>query len=201
VYRNSRAGIYATVYFPFLQGGGLGSSFRITSNIAIDGQSARRALAGALSQVDSRLSFSFRDLADQVRASVAQERLVAMLSGFFGALALLLAGIGLYGVTSFAVNQRRTEIAVRMALGATAATVVRMVLRRAALLLVIGVVIGVGLSVWAAKFVGALLFGLIPRDPSTFVVAAAALAAAALIAGWLPARRAAGLDPTAVLRE
>lgn len=201
VYRNSRAGVYAAVYFPFLQGGGLSSSFRITSNLAIDRQSARRALADALSQVDSGLSFSFRDLSDQVRASVAQERLVAMLSGFFGALALLLAGIGLYGVTSYAVNQRRTEIAVRMALGATSTTVLRMVLARATALVLIGVAIGAGLSVWAAKFVGALLFGMTPRDPFTFGAAAAVLAATALVAGWIPARRAARLDPTAVLRE
>jgi predicted permease len=201
VYRNSRAGIYATVYFPFLQAGGVGSSFRITANSAIDRQSARRALADALSRVDGRLSFSFRDLSDQVRASVAQERLVAILSGFFGALALLLAGIGLYGVTSYGVNQRRTEIAVRMALGATSTAVVRMVLVRAAWLVAIGVVIGGGLSVWAAKFVGALLFGLTPRDPMTIGAAALMLAAAAFAAGWLPARRAARLDPTAVLRE
>ncbi|TAK17960.1 MAG: ABC transporter permease [Acidobacteria bacterium] len=201
VYRNSRAGIYATAYFPFLQGGGVSSSFRISSNIATDRPSARRALASALTQVDGRLSYSFRDLSDQVRASMAQERLVAMLSGFFGALALLLAGIGLYGVTSYAVNQRRTEIAVRIALGATATSVVRMVLGRTGWLVATGVIIGAGLSYWAAKFVGALLFGLTPRDPMTLAMALVALASIGVLAAWLPARRAARMDPSSALRD
>ncbi|MEO6222947.1 MAG: FtsX-like permease family protein, partial [Vicinamibacterales bacterium] len=204
VYRNARAGVYATAYRPFLQGspdGAISASVKVTAQLGIDSLAARSALTEALSQVDSRLSFSFRDLSDQVRVSTSQERLVAMLSGFFGVLALLLAGMGLYGVTSYAVDQRRSEIAVRMALGATGTTVVRMVLARASALVMIGVLIGIGLSMWASKFVGKLLFGLTPRDPATMTMAIVALVVIGAVAAWLPARRASRLDPTAVLRE
>src|SRR5205814_9724174 len=132
----------------------------------------------------------FRPLADQVDASLTQERVIAMLAGFFGVLALLLAGLGLYGVTSYAVSRRRTEIGIRMALGAAPKSVVRLVLSRVSLLVGAGVVVGVGVSMWASTFVGALLYGLEPRDPLTLIGAAAVLAAVGALAGWLPARRA-----------
>ena len=106
------------------------------SPAAAGAQRRCRALAG----VDPDLALTFRPLADQVNASLTQERVVAMLSGFFGALALLLAGLGLYGVTSYAVNRRRTEIGVRMALGAAPAGVVRLVSARVSLLVGLGVV-------------------------------------------------------------
>ncbi|MBP6716750.1 MAG: ABC transporter permease, partial [Acidobacteria bacterium] len=201
VYRNARSGVYATIYLPLPQAGSLGSGFALTANIAGDRAATRRAIAEALTQSDSRLAFTMRDYSDQVRASVGQERLVAMLSGFFGALALLLAGLGLYGVTSYSVNRRRSEIAVRMALGATASGVVAMVLRRVGWLVATGIVIGLGLTFWAATFAGSLLFGLKPRDPLTFVGAALMLFVTGIAAGWLPARRAAKLDPTVVLRD
>jgi predicted permease len=200
IYRSVRAGVVPTTYFPYQQLGRPGTTFAITSDVG-DSSQARRALAGTLAGLDARLSFAHRDLNEQVRSTMAQERLVAVLSGFFGALALLLAAIGLYGVTSFAVSRRKSEIAVRMALGAPASAVVRMVLRSAGLLLIAGAVAGVGLALWASKFLGALLFGLTPRDPMTIGLALAVLAAAALAAAWLPARRAARLDPTVVLRQ
>jgi predicted permease len=200
IYRNVRAGVVPTTYFPFQQLGRPGTSFNLTTDV---GQSAeaRRALAASLAGLDARVSFAHRDLNEQVRATMAQERLVAVLSGFFGALALLLAGLGLYGVTSFAVSRRTNEIAVRMALGAPASSVVRMVLRSAGLLLAAGAVAGIALALWTSTFVGSLLFGLTPRDPFTIGAAVAALAVTALVAAWLPARRAARLDPTAVLRQ
>jgi ABC-type antimicrobial peptide transport system permease subunit len=124
-----------------------------------------------------------------------------MLSGFFGALALLLAGLGLYGVTTHAVARRRTEIGIRMALGATPAGVVRLVLSRVSLLVGLGIFLGAGLSLWASTFVEALLYGLAPRDPATLVGSAAILAGVGAIAGWLPAHRASRIDPAAVLRD
>jgi ABC-type antimicrobial peptide transport system permease subunit len=124
-----------------------------------------------------------------------------MLSGFFGGLALLLAGIGLYGVTAYSVGRRRREIGIRMALGARPASVVRMVVSRVALLVGIGILIGTAVSLWAAQFVDKLLFGLKPRDPLTLAAAAFVLVAVGALAGWLPARRAARIDPAAVLRE
>lgn len=160
-----------------------------------------RSVAAAIGRVDRDLSLTFRPLAAQIDGTLAQERIVAMLSGFFGALALLLAAIGLYGVTSYAVSRRRTEIGIRMALGADAGGIVRLVLRRLALLVGAGVIAGAAISVWASRFVGTLLYGLEPRDPATFVSAAAVLMLVGALAGWLPARRAASIDPAQVLRE
>src|SRR5262249_48725599 len=151
--------------------------------------------------VNPGVSMQFRTLGDQVDASLTQERLVAMLSGFFGALALLLAGLGLYGVTSYAVTRRRGEIGIRMALGAAPAGGVRLVLGRVVWLVAIGVTIGVGVSAWASRFVSSLLFGLQPRDPVTLVASVITLAAVGAVAGWLPAWRASRIDPAEVLRE
>jgi putative ABC transport system permease protein len=159
------------------------------------------SVAEALTRVDRDLSFSFRPLADQVKASLIQERMLAMLSGFFGGLALLLAALGLYGVTSYAVSRRRAEIGIRMALGAAPSGVVRLVLTRVTALVAIGVAVGAGVSVWASRFVATLLFGLEPSDPATLVSAAVALAVIGAIAGWLPAYRASRIDPAEVLRE
>src|SRR5206468_4376585 len=140
--------------------------------------------AAAIGAVNPDLALTFRPLTDQISASLSQERIVAMLSGFFGALALLLAGLGLYGVTSYAVTRRRTEIGIRMALGSAPAGVVRLVLRRVSLLIATGIVIGAALSAWAARFVASLLYGLEPRDPISFVSAALTLLAIGATAGW-----------------
>ena len=120
---------------------------------------------------------------------------------FFGGLALLLAALGLYGVTAYAVSRRRTEIGIRMALGAAPSGVTRLMLWRVAWLVAIGVATGAAISLWASKFISTLLYGLEPRDPATFAGAALLLALIGLVAGWLPARRAARIDPTVVLRE
>ena len=154
-----------------------------------------------ISDVNRDLALTFRPLADQVDASLTQERVVAMLAGFFGALALLLAGLGLYGVTSYAVSRRRTEIGIRMALGAQPGSVIRLVLGRVTLLVAIGVAVGAGVSVWASKFVATLLYGLEPRDPLTLIAAAIVLGAVGAAAGWLPAYRASRIDPAEVLRD
>jgi putative ABC transport system permease protein len=160
-----------------------------------------RPLAAAIARVDPKLSLTFRLLSDQVGAAMMRERIVAMLSGFFGFLALFLAGLGLYGVTSHAVNRRRTEIGVRIALGADSKGVVRLVLGRASRLIAVGVVTGAVISLLLARFVEALLYGLPPRDPGTLVGAAAVLVGVGLLAAGLPARRASRIDPAEVLRE
>jgi hypothetical protein len=160
-----------------------------------------RGAAAALTGIDRDLAFAFRPLEDQVNASLAQERMVALLAGFFGALALLLAGLGLYGVTASAVARRRAEIGIRMALGAQPAGVIRLVLSRVAILVGIGIVVGATASVWASRFVSALIFGIQPRDPTTLAAAAVVLAAVGASAGWLPAWRASRTDPAQVLRE
>ena len=132
---------------------------------------------------------------------MAQDRIVAELSGFFGGLALLLAGLGLYGVTSYAVSRRRTEIGIRMALGAAPGGVVRLVLSRVTWLVAIGILVGATLSVWASQFVATLLYGLEPRDPVTLVIAALVLGFVGAAGGWLPAYRASRIDPAEVLRD
>ena len=132
---------------------------------------------------------------------MTQERLIALVSAFFGGLALLLAAVGLYGVVAHAVRARQTEIGLRMALGAAPSSIARLVFARVGLLIAAGLALGVGGSLWAARFVEALLFQLEPRDPVTFAGAAAVLVAVVVLAAWLPAHRAARLDPVRVLRE
>ena len=124
-----------------------------------------------------------------------------MMSGFFGTLALLLAGLGLYGVTSYAVNRRRTELGIRMALGAAPAGVIGLVLRRVGILVATGVLVGGGISWVLARFVSTLLYGLDKHDPLTLAGAAVVLSLIGAVAGWLPARRASRIDPAQVLRE
>jgi predicted permease len=160
-----------------------------------------RSVGAAVNGVNRDLALTYRLLSDQVNASLTQERVVAILSGFFGALALLLAGLGLYGVTSYAVTRRRGEIGIRLALGAAPAGVVRLVLSRVSLLVAAGVVVGAGASVWLSRYVETLLFGLEPRDPATLVSAAATLILVGAVAGWLPAHRASRIDPAQVLRD
>jgi putative ABC transport system permease protein len=160
-----------------------------------------RSVAAAIADVNPNIGLSVHPLTDELDASLTQERVVAILSGFFGAIALLLAALGLYGVTSYAVTRRRTEIGIRMALGATRGSIVAHVLRRVSVLVASGLGIGVVAGLWASRFIEALLYGLKPRDPATFAGAAAVLAFIAFAAAWLPARRAARIDPAIALRE
>jgi ABC-type antimicrobial peptide transport system permease subunit len=155
----------------------------------------------AIGQTNSNIIVQFKTLPSMVRNSLLRERLMATLSGFFGALAALIATIGLYGVMSYTVARRRNEIGIRMALGADRRDVVRMVMREAGMLLVAGVVVGTGLAIAAARTAATLLFGLHPSDPGTLAIAAAALGAIAMLASYLPALRAARLEPTDALRE
>ena len=164
-----------------------------------------RPVADAIGGVDRNLALTFRLMGEQVKASLIQERMIAMLSGFFGALALLLAGLGLYGVTSYAVSRRQTELGIRMALGAAPRGVVRLVLGRVALLVTLGLVAGIALSFAlvrvSAQFVEGLLYGIQLTDPLTFVAAGVILACIGALAGWIPARRASRIDPAVVLRQ
>jgi predicted permease len=160
-----------------------------------------RTIGTAITNVDPNLAFSLRSVRDQVDSSLRQERLVAILSGFFSLSALLLAGIGLYGVTSQAVTSRRVEIGIRMALGARQGEVVRLVLRRVVTLVALGILMGSAFSLWASRFVASLVYGLHPRDPVALAGAATTLAVVAALAGWLPARRASRIDPAVILRE
>jgi putative ABC transport system permease protein len=155
----------------------------------------------AVAAVSPLISIQYLTMTETVQRSLLRERLMATLSGFFGALAALLATVGLYGVMAYMVARRRSEIGIRMALGADRRDVVRMILREAATLVGIGLVVGVGASLAAAQAAKALLFGLTPNDPATLVMAALGLGAVALVASYVPARRASRLEPTIALRE
>jgi putative ABC transport system permease protein len=199
-YRTVRLGVVPTMYLPMPQGRFHRSAFSVTAKLTSPRSLVERNIADAIGRAAPDLAFSFRDYSDQLRATVIQERLVAVMSGFFGALAMLLAALGVYGITAYSVGRRRAEIAVRMALGASPRDVVRLVLGRVASLILGGAAIGIALSLWAARFVGALLFGVDARDPITLVAAAAILVSVGLFAGWLPARKVSRLDPTTALR-
>ena len=139
-------------------------------------------------------------LASLMRASIGQERLVARLATGFGALALLLAGVGLYGVLTYAVTRRTNEIGLRVALGAQQQDVVRMVLGDALKLMLIGVLVGAPVALAATQLLRSQLHDVHPADPIAIGTALVVLTACAIVAALLPARRAARLDPLAALR-
>jgi predicted permease len=151
--------------------------------------------------IDKSITLQFTTLSTQIGESLTREKMLATLSGFFGALALLLAMIGLYGVMSYNVARRRNEIGIRMALGAEQSRVLRMVLGEVAVLIGIGLVAGMAVTLATTRFVSSFLYGLTPNDPRTLGSAAVVLAIVAVVAGYLPARRASRLDPMTALRE
>ncbi len=151
----------------------------------------------AVAGIDPRILINFQMLDAQIRDSLVRERLMAALSGFFATLAVLLAMVGLYGVMSYSVARRRTEIGIRLALGAGRGRIARLIVRETAWL----VAVGLALAIAAGHAAASLLYGVTPGDAATLAVAVVALGAVALAASLLPARRAARLDPTAALRE
>jgi predicted permease len=159
-----------------------------------------RSVSAALTSVDRSLSFTFHPLEEQVSAARQRERLVAWLSGFFGALALLLAGIGLHGVMSFAVEKQRVEIGIRMALGAQRADVITLTVRHTLIMTSCGVAAGLVVAAALTRYLQTLLFGIEPLDPATFIAAPAVLLVVALLACYMPARRATSIDPMVALR-
>ena len=207
VYISVRDGIRPTVYLPLAQPdadrrGPTPANVNISVRaLAGSPSSLAPRVAAALTAVDRNLAFAFRPMQDRIDASLTRERLIALLSGFFGALALLLAALGLYGVTSYAVTRRRSEIGIRMALGAEPAGVLKLVLGRVFLLVALGVIIGTVVSVWSSQFIASLLYDLHPRDAVTLLTAALTLTTVGAIAGWLPAHRASRINPTQVLRD
>src|ERR1700677_1319597 len=200
-YNRIRRPAGAIAYLDGTQDKDADTSMQVLVRSKLPMETVEAAIRRTVREVSSGISFHFVGLQDQIGQSLLAERLLATLSGFFGALAVVLAMIGLYGVMSYTVAERTSEIGIRMALGAERADVTAMILRKAATLLVAGLALGAGLSLAAASAASALLFGLKPRDPVTLGVAAAVLAAVALGASYLPARRAAALDPIASLKE
>jgi predicted permease len=159
------------------------------------------AVKRVLNEIDPSITVSFQGFKQMIEVTILRERLMAMLSSFFGMLALLLACIGLYGILSYGVASRTNEIGIRMALGAQRRDVFWLILREALLLGIAGVAVGLPMIFAVARLASTLLFGLTPTDPISLLLAALLMLAVAMVACWLPARRAAQVDPIVALRN
>jgi predicted permease len=196
-----REEIRSTVYVPAAQ-----KEASWPPTILVRTQMPEGALLTAIYRELSRLGpaaalSSLETLRQHVDDSIFRERMLATLGGFFGGLALLLAGVGLYGVVAYGTARRAGEIGIRMALGARRAHVLWLVLRDALLLVFLGLAIGLPVSLAAARTVESVLFGVRPSDPLAFGMTASVLLAAGIAAAFLPARRAASMDPMRSLRH
>ncbi len=188
------------VYLPLYQDPMGSVTFEVRT--AINPHSAARAILHAVKATDSRLPVSdVKTLEEQVDQSLIQERLVASLSSLFGVLALLLAAVGLYGLMTYAVNRRTAEIGIRMALGATRLQIAGMILGGTLRLVVIGLLLGIPAGMAASRLIASELYGVKPDDALTILLPSAVMAAIAVLAAWLPARRASRVDPMTALRH
>lgn len=190
------------VYRPILQ---IADQAAFTVNIQVRTNGDAGSFAGpvrqAINDLDDKIPiFGVTTLEAQVHENLQQDRLIAQLVSFFGALALILACIGLYGVMAHGVARRTSEIGIRMALGARGGNIAWMILRETLMLVVLGLAIGIPAALFAARFISSQLFGLKPADPVALIGAALVLTLVALIAGYVPARRASRVNPLNALR-
>ncbi|HKO62989.1 MAG TPA: ABC transporter permease [Pyrinomonadaceae bacterium] len=177
---------------------GAGASLLIRSRVS-QGETVA-AVKRVLNEINPAITVSFQEFKPMIEATIMRERLMATLSGFFGLLALLLACVGLYGILSYGVASRTNEIGIRMALGARKETVFWLILREAFLLVVAGLVVGFPVIFAVTRLASSLLFGLSPTDPISLTLAALLMLAVAMVAGYIPSRRATRVDPLIALR-
>jgi predicted permease len=206
VFDSQRERTQAIAYVPVAQTEGIGPRDLNAISLGVRPAVGRpmelaRGVGAAVMRVDPALTFSVRLLTDHVDASVRRERIVARLSGFFGALAVLIAALGLYGVTSYTVQRRVTEIGIRMALGARRSNVLGLVLGQSLALTGVGIAVGLIAAAVVTRYVRGMLFGLTPLDPATFLGVAALFAIVAAIAASIPAHRATRVDPLVAFRH
>jgi len=188
------------LYEPVLQVPEGGATFEVRTEM--NSAYAQSDVLGAVQAIDRHLPvYAVKLLGEQLDDSLVEERLVASLSEIFGFLALLLTCVGLYGLMAYAVNRRKGEIGIRMALGAKRALIARMVFGETLLLLIWGLAIGVPVAVFASRLIASQLFGLKPGDPVTFLIACAVMVTVTMAASYLPARRASSVDPMQALRS
>lgn len=200
-YQRLREAAQPIMYAAFTQERTVATSVRVVVRTSGAPMDSRNAVVQAIAGVNKEIAVDLKRLDEDLGSNVLQERLVATLSGFFGGLALLLAALGLYGVMSYTVTRRKNEIGIRMALGAEPKTVVALVLRNVAMITVVGLAVGVAAAIGAGRFINALLFNLASTDQTMIAITAITLVSAAAVAGYLPARRAARIDPMVALRE
>jgi putative ABC transport system permease protein len=205
IFDSQREGIQPIVYLPIAQALGNGPNGPTEISVGVrpavgSPMQLARSVGAAVTGVEPGLAFTFHQLTDHVDASMRQERIVATLSGLFGALALVMAALGLYGVTSYSVNRRFTEIGIRMALGAQRAHVLGMILRQTLALTAIGIGLGLTGASVVTRYLRGMLFGLTPLDPGTFIGVSVLFAVVAAVAASIPAHRATRIDPLVALR-
>lgn len=203
VFRSLRDGSEPAMYMPMAQRGPstpYTTVFIGAKSAAGDPDLLRRSVRAALANVNDNVTVSFQTLAQEIDDSIVEERLTALLSGALGGLALLLAAVGVYGITAYAVGQRRREIAIRIALGATTWNVTSVMLRRAAWFGIAGTASGLVLAYASARTVRTLLYGVDVHDASSFGVAGLVLMAIVVLASYVPSSRAAQIDPMVTLR-
>jgi ABC-type antimicrobial peptide transport system permease subunit len=189
----------ATIYVPLYQE--LPRQVNFTVRIAGNPEIVSSAIRRAVHEIDSQVPlFDLRTQEEQVSQIVSEERLFAVLSVFFGGVALLLTCIGLYGLLANQVAARTREFGIRMALGAQVRAVLALVLRDGLRLALVGVLLGLATALILTRFVSRLLFEVHPMDPATLVGASVLLIVVALVACWLPARRATKVAPMVALR-
>jgi putative ABC transport system permease protein len=200
VYNDLHEPLVPIMYFPRAQDDNPdpGAVYLVRSKMGMTG--LLNSIKDTIQGVSPEIDIQFVVLSTQIRESLVQDELMATLCGFFGVLAVLLAAIGLYGVISYTVAQRTNEIGIRMALGSQRSRVIGLILGEVAVLIGIGVAVGVGLTLAGSKAASSLLYGLKARDPVTLILAVVILAAIGLAASFVPARRASRLDPMAALR-
>lgn len=188
-------------FFPLSQGALFGTLIDFQLRAEGDPASLIAGVKSAIADVSPAISLGFTTLEAHVSRTLLQPRLLAALSLFFGAMALLLAVIGLYGTINYAVTRRRAELSMRLALGATPAGVLRMILREIARLVLAGVALGILGAFASVRLLTAFLYGVTPSDPLTWTASTALLVLVALAAGAVPAWKAARQDPMLILRE
>lgn len=179
-------------------------SFTVTVHTAVDPASVANQLRATISSLDATLPvFDVRTFDDHIRngRALLGTRVGAWFAAVFGALALVLASVGIYGLIAYAVAQRRREIGIRVALGARSSAVVALIVRQGVQIAVVGVVIGLAITFGVTQLLSKLLYGVTPRDPLILGTVSLALAAVGALASIIPARRAATVDPLEALRE
>ncbi|HZM60599.1 MAG TPA: FtsX-like permease family protein, partial [Vicinamibacterales bacterium] len=201
-YQGLREGTLRTLYIPWTQRAeeqDFGYLARLQGG---DSPSVRQAVERVVREAGGGLRvFRLMTYDAWIDEGIPTERLMATVGGLIGLLALVLAGVGLFGVLAFQVTRRTNELGVRTVLGATRWSMMRLVLGDVVAIVVPGVVIGAGAALMLTGLARSLLFGLTPTEPGVFALAAAILCAAALLAGWVPARRASSVDPLVALRH
>ena len=191
-----------TFYMPYWEDKDTGEWTNFAVKARMTGVELAPLLRKAVASVDGNLPLqSIHTQREQIDATMRNERIFADLTAAFGMLALVLAAVGIYGILAYSVSRRTSEIGIRMALGAQPAMVLGMVLREAAWMAGIGIVVGLGAAMGIGRLITSLLYGLKAWDPATLTGAAVLLAATAFAAAWLPARRAAGVNPIEALRH